>query len=331
MQARHGAFGDCRAAGRSEYTGLAEGSHTFQVRGVNASGPDPTPAATPGRRHHSRRPRRSHPPGRPQPRQHRRRSPTSQRGRLDFECSLARGAGSLPPAPPSGMIYHGLADGDYNFVRAIDPAGNQQPTPTALHLDRRQLARRHDAAGDHDRLQAARPERKLGATFTYSSNEPGSSFQCKLDGPLPAAAGGVPYTGRSNGPHAFQVRATDPGIPTPPRPATASRRAGAAASRASRRPAAGGPNRWRPSRPGDDPHRQARREDPRPDPYLPLPLRQLGGELPVQARPRPLQALPLALHDEEALLRPAHPPGPRSGAGISDPTPGRVRFKVVKG
>jgi hypothetical protein len=38
------AFGSCPAGG-IEYTELAAGTHTFQVRGVNASGPDPTPAS----------------------------------------------------------------------------------------------------------------------------------------------------------------------------------------------------------------------------------------------------------------------------------------------
>jgi hypothetical protein len=37
-------FSSCPTFG-IEYTGLAEGSHTFKVRGVNASGPDPTPAS----------------------------------------------------------------------------------------------------------------------------------------------------------------------------------------------------------------------------------------------------------------------------------------------
>ncbi|HKA66309.1 MAG TPA: hypothetical protein VKG03_00225, partial [Solirubrobacterales bacterium] len=38
------AFALCTASGK-EYTGLLDGSHTFQVRGVNSSGPDPTPAS----------------------------------------------------------------------------------------------------------------------------------------------------------------------------------------------------------------------------------------------------------------------------------------------
>lgn len=37
-------FASCPAGG-IEYTGLASGTHTFQVRGVNLSGPDPTPAS----------------------------------------------------------------------------------------------------------------------------------------------------------------------------------------------------------------------------------------------------------------------------------------------
>ena len=38
------AFGSCSSSG-IEYTGLVSGTHTFQVRGVNAAGTDPTPAS----------------------------------------------------------------------------------------------------------------------------------------------------------------------------------------------------------------------------------------------------------------------------------------------
>ncbi|MBK8293423.1 MAG: hypothetical protein IPK93_01090 [Solirubrobacterales bacterium] len=50
------------------------------------------------------------------------------------------------------------------------------------------------------------------ATFTFSSNEPGSTFTCSLDGGAPVAcnSGSSTYAGLSEGPHTFSVAATDP-------------------------------------------------------------------------------------------------------------------------
>ncbi len=50
------------------------------------------------------------------------------------------------------------------------------------------------------------------ATFTFSSNEPGSTFTCTLDGgtPEPCDSGSKTYTGLTEGAHAFSVTATDP-------------------------------------------------------------------------------------------------------------------------
>ena len=61
------------------------------------------------------------------------------------------------------------------------------------------------------------------ATFTFTASEPGSTFRCSLDGAaFTACTSPMQYTGLSPGPHAFRVRATDPGHNTDPTPATRS-------------------------------------------------------------------------------------------------------------
>src|SRR5439155_917961 len=48
------------------------------------------------------------------------------------------------------------------------------------------------------------------ASFAFSSNETGSSFDCSLDGaPFAACASPASYTGLAQGPHTFEVRAID--------------------------------------------------------------------------------------------------------------------------
>ena len=47
------------------------------------------------------------------------------------------------------------------------------------------------------------------ATFTFSSSEPNSTFQCKLDGAISACVSPTRYTGLANGTHTFEVKATD--------------------------------------------------------------------------------------------------------------------------
>jgi parallel beta-helix repeat protein len=58
------------------------------------------------------------------------------------------------------------------------------------------------------------------ATFGFTSNEPGSTFQCKLDAAQFApCTSPVTYTGLTLGEHAFEVRATDAAGNTDPTPA----------------------------------------------------------------------------------------------------------------
>jgi hypothetical protein len=216
------AFSPCPLLGPEEYTGLSEGSHTFQVRGVNAFGPDPTPAgytwivdtvrpvATID----------AHPAD-PSP------GATAQftyhapnEAGSTFTCSLD---GAIPSAcAANGITYHGLADGSHSFaVLATDGAGNQQLSATefAWQVDNSLL----DTTPPETTIASkpGDPSPSPTASFTYLSNEPGSTFECSLDSAAFSScpSAGASYSGLANGPHSFQVRAVDPSQNTDPTPA----------------------------------------------------------------------------------------------------------------
>jgi hypothetical protein len=209
-----GAFAVCPATGQT-YSGLADGVYTFQVRGVNASGADPTPASytwtvdtvAPTSTIDTH-------PVDPSPGASAAFTFHASEQTLRFECSLM--TGGQPDAfstCASGKTYSGLADGTYSFkLRATDRAGNVQATPTAFEW------RVDNAVADTtppDTTIVAKPpdpSTSSNAAFGYSSNEPGSSFECSLDSAPFAAcpAGGIAYAGLANGAHTFQVRAIDP-------------------------------------------------------------------------------------------------------------------------
>ena len=139
-----------------------------------------------------------------------------------FECSLSSGgADAFGACAASGRTYTNLADGNYTFkVRATDKASNLGlPAAFSWKVDN-SLADR--TPPDTMLLSApADPSDGSAASFTYSSSEPGSSFECKLDaGPFQACEpGGIAYTGLAAGQHAFQVRAIDPSRNVDPTPA----------------------------------------------------------------------------------------------------------------
>ncbi len=217
------AFAACPADG-IEYSGLAQGSHTFQVRGVNASGPDPTPASytwtvdtvapttTIDTHPVDPAPGRSSSFG----------FHASETG-AKFECSLEpQGTAVSFSACASPKTYSSLADADYVFaVRATDLAGNVEAEPTSFswQVDN-SLA---DTTPPETAIDSkpSDPSDSATASFAYSSNEPGSSFECTLDGAAFAScpAGGVSYDGLGDGPHSFQVRAIDPEGNVDPTPA----------------------------------------------------------------------------------------------------------------
>jgi hypothetical protein len=217
-----GAYADCDS-GEVSYAGpLAEGIHAFRVRGANANGTgvstlyswkvdltapsasltanpkDPSPGKSASFRY------------------------SSNEAGSKFECRLEPLEVAFTACNTQPKVYSSLADGEYEFlVRAIDPAGNVQPAPTAFPW-----------TVDNSLEDKTPPETAIGskpadpsgspiASFTYSSNEPGSSFQCKLDGGnfTSCPTTGVTYSGLAEGAHAFQVRATDTSNNTDPSPA----------------------------------------------------------------------------------------------------------------
>jgi len=139
-----------------------------------------------------------------------------------FECSLSSGAGdSFSSCLSSGRTYTSLADGNYTFkVRATDKATNQGlPVSFSWEVDNSLT----DTTPPDTSIgtKPADPSGSSSASFTYSSTEPGSTFQCKLDGGSFGAcnSAGITYTGLAQGQHTFQVRATDTSQNVDPTPA----------------------------------------------------------------------------------------------------------------
>lgn len=216
------AYASCDA-GSIAYPGpLSEGLHSFRVRAVNANGigaPDsytwtvdltaPVASLT------------SHPAD-PSPGKTASFRYSSSEGASKFECRLSPLEASFSACNIQPKVYSSLADGDYEFeVRAIDPAGNVQAAPTAFPwtVDNTLIDERPPETSIVSK--PSDPSPSPVASFTYSSDEPGSSFQCKLDGGnfSSCLASGISYSGLADGPHSFQVRAIDPSNNTDPSPA----------------------------------------------------------------------------------------------------------------
>jgi len=106
---------------------------------------------------------------------------------------------------PYGLKFN-PTEGTHQFeVRATDPAGKTDPSP-ALHnwtIDRT----------PPDTSITSRPSNPSGqasATFTFSSPEAGSDFECKLDtAAYESCASPKTYPSLSQGSHTFSVRARD--------------------------------------------------------------------------------------------------------------------------
>ena len=125
-----GGFSSCTSP--KSYSGLADGSHTFDVRATDQAGnTDASPAQftwtvdTRGSGHdHRRRPARSRHEPEPVLRVLR------DRGRLDLRVRARRRRLHVSCSSPKS--YSGLADGSHTFdVRATDQAGNTDSTPAS--------------------------------------------------------------------------------------------------------------------------------------------------------------------------------------------------------
>ncbi len=125
-----------------------------------------------------------------------------------FECSLD----SAPYTPcTSPTQYTGLATGPHTFtVRATDTAANTDPTPATRTWT---ITGSGDTTPPETTIESAPADVGFAtsATFTFSSSEPGSTFECSLDGAgYAACASPQTYSSLAFGEHAFSVRAIDP-------------------------------------------------------------------------------------------------------------------------
>jgi hypothetical protein len=214
-------FEDCDS-GTVTYAGpLTATSHTFQVRASNANGTgapvsytwtvDLTPPLASIVSH----------PADPSPGSAAFRYSSNEAG-SKFECRLMPIEASFSACNTQPKTYPALADGDYEFeVRAVDPAGIVQADPTSFAWTVDNLL--DDTTPPETSILARPPDPSASSTaaFTYASSEPGSSFECELDGGgfVACAASGVLYAGLGDGQHSFEVRATDSSGNTDPSPA----------------------------------------------------------------------------------------------------------------
>jgi hypothetical protein len=210
-------FSACPLDGPIEYTALSEGSHTFQVRGVNASGPDPTPAGytwvvdtTPPVAAIDTHPADPSPGATVQFTYH-----APDESGTTFRCSLDDAPSSS--CPTIGITYHGLADGLHSFaVEATDAAGNARSTtrlPTRPHRRRRcSPSHRIPVAARRHRSPTKRTS-PVRASNAHSTDPPSRAV---LRPAFPTVASAMaPTRSRSGRP----IRAK---TSTPPRPVTAS-------------------------------------------------------------------------------------------------------------
>lgn len=200
-----GEWSHCDTIGKI-YGGLGEGQHTFSVRATDGRGhleesppvyawtvdlSAPETAIESGPPPLSRSPEATF-------------AYSSEPGAA-FECRLD--GATFAPCADSGTTYSGLDHGDHAFaVRASDAAGNVDQSPAILDFG-------VDLIGPAVQIESAPPpeSESTTASFTYTSAEPGVSFQCSLDGEAFAGcdAGGITYKGLSLGIHGFALRGLD--------------------------------------------------------------------------------------------------------------------------
>ncbi len=122
-----------------------------------------------------------------------------------FECRLDAGAWTACATPQSPSS---LSDGDHTFdVRAIDVAGNTDPTPASRSWT-------VDTTPPQTTIDSGPPEltNSSSASLHFATSEPGagSSFECRLDGGAWASCEAPrALSGLGDGSHTFDVRATD--------------------------------------------------------------------------------------------------------------------------
>ena len=200
---------------------LADGPHTFEVRAKDAAGNADASPASSAFTVDTAPPESSITTGPSGPTD----DPTptfafasSEPGSI-FECRVDSAAFAPCSSPHTTAA---LAQGAHTFeVRAIDAAGNADPTPATRSFTVDQSAQ---APGPLDTAIVSTPAsftRDRTPTFTFSSNQVGNSFECSLDD-APFSPCSSPYSAPTlrSGSHTFRVRARDQAGNVDPTPAS---------------------------------------------------------------------------------------------------------------
>jgi hypothetical protein len=140
--------------------------------------------------------------------------------------AFAKVATDSSPSASGSFAYTAAAgDGSYAFyTRATDAAGNYEEAPTSA--DATTLVEPQQDTTPPDTTITAGPSGPTSdatPTFSFSSSESGSSFECRIDSATFAPCSS-PYTttALSDGSHSFEVRAIDSAENVDPSPAARS-------------------------------------------------------------------------------------------------------------
>jgi hypothetical protein len=120
-----------------------------------------------------------------------------------FECRVD-GAAFTPCSSPNTLVSQ--SEGTHTFtVRATDAAGNTDPTPAVrIFIVDTHAPNTTITAGPSGQTNDATP------TFSFSSSEAGSTFECRVDGAaFTPCSSPTTLAAQSDGSHTFRVRATD--------------------------------------------------------------------------------------------------------------------------
>ena len=206
-----GAWSACTSP--RSYTDLADGPHTFEVRAVDQAGnTDATPAS------HSWTIDTTAPaaPVISSPADESVTSDstptisgtaeagstvTVRDGLTVIGTTTADGSGNWSLTPSSA-----LTDGAHSFsATATDAAGNESAQSNVVDVT-------IDTTAPSTSLTGTPPadDPSNDPTFTFSSDDPGATFECRIDGGAwTACTSPWPYTDLPDGPHTFEVRAID--------------------------------------------------------------------------------------------------------------------------
>ena len=126
-----------------------------------------------------------------------------------FECRLDSSDPGDWASCSSPKPYTNLADGSHTFeVRATDGAGNTDQTPASRTWT-------IDTGAPDTQIDTgpSGTSSDPSPAFSFSADESGSSFECRLDSSDPgdwaSCSSPKPYTNLADGSHTFEVRATD--------------------------------------------------------------------------------------------------------------------------